>query len=33
MSLADVEVITRILAELSIIVGLGFAPIFWRRPP
>jgi hypothetical protein len=31
MSLTDVEIVTRILAELAIIVGL-FTP-FWRRVP
>jgi hypothetical protein len=31
MTLQDVELVTRILAELAIILGLGIAP-WWARP-
>jgi hypothetical protein len=32
MTLDQVEIVTRILAELAIIAGLLFVP-FWRRVP
>lgn len=33
MTLTDVELVTRILAELAIIIGLGFGPFWYRRGP
>jgi hypothetical protein len=32
MTLDAVELVTRILAELAIILGIGIAP-WWRPPP